>query len=278
MRDELARKHDALAACLRRLGSLAVAFSGGVDSTLLLRVAHDVLGDRALAVTASSETYPAAEGERAKELARDMGVRQAVIETSEIGIPGFADNPPDRCYHCKLELFTRVKRIAAEHGIEYVADGTNADDADDYRPGARAADELGVVAPLADAGLTKADIRELSRELDLPTWNIPARACLASRFPYGTRITADKLGQVEKAEEALRELGFEQCRVRHHGDVARIEVRPEDVQRLAAPPTAAAVTAALRRAGFRYVAVDLEGYRTGSLNEVLPGTERSNGS
>jgi pyridinium-3,5-biscarboxylic acid mononucleotide sulfurtransferase len=270
---ELSRKYEALTEQIAGLGSLAVAFSGGTDSTLLLRVAHDALGDGALAITAASETYPSAELAAAKELAAQIGATQLVMETSEIEIPGFKHNPPDRCYHCKHELFIKVRQLAAEHGVDNIADGSNADDTNDYRPGARASAELGVLAPLRDAGMTKADVRALSRELGLPTWNKPAYACLASRFPYGNEITAGKLTMVERAEAALHELGFEQCRVRHHDDVARIEVEPDQIGKLASPETAAIIVARVKEAGFQYVALDLEGYRMGSMNEALSSGE-----
>jgi len=263
-------KYDRLKTALDGLGSVCVAFSGGVDSTFLLRVARDVLGPKVLAVTASSETYPSAELKTAEELADAMGIEHVVISTSELTIPGFRLNPPDRCYHCKRELFAKVRQVAEQHGIAQVADGSNADDVNDYRPGARASEELGVLAPLRDAGLTKGDIRALSRELGLPTWNKPAYACLASRFPYGDEITPEALTMVERAEGVLHELGFGQCRVRHHGHMARIEVEPQLVQRLASSECAGAVVQRLKALGYRYVTLDLQGYRTGSMNEGLP--------
>ena len=198
-------------------------------------------------------------------------MRQVLVETDELGVEGFADNPPDRCYHCKRELFSVVARVAREHGIETVADGTNADDPGDWRPGLRAAEEMGVASPLREAGLTKADIRALSRELGLPTWQKPARACLASRFPYRHRITTEALRRVAAAEEFLADLGFRQYRVRHHGALARIEVAPEDIPRLAESDLRNRIVEAFKRIGYTYVTLDLEGYRTGSMNETLPG-------
>jgi len=263
-------KYEVLRESLSGLGSLAVAFSGGVDSALLVRVAHDVLGDKTLAVTAASSTYPTAEEEAARELAAGLGVSHVVIHTEELDIEGFKENPPDRCYYCKRELFTRIRQVAEERGIANIADGSNADDLKDYRPGARAVRELGVLTPLRDAALTKADIRALSHELGLPTWDKPAYACLASRFPYGTEITPEKLERVRKAEDVLRELGFRQCRVRDHEGVARIEVEPDRVSDLAGAETAGVVSRRFKEFGFDYVTVDLEGYRTGSMNEVLP--------
>jgi len=260
-----------LQAELRGLGSVVVAYSGGLDSTFLAAVAHDVLGTRALAVTACSETYPEWEREQAVEVAQARGWRHELMATSELGIPEFAANPPDRCYHCKGELFRRLWEIARREGIEHVADGTTADDLDDHRPGRRAAGELGVVSPLLSVGFTKAAIRKVSRDLGLPTWSKPAFACLSSRFPYGEAITAGKVAQVAEAEAFLRARGVHQYRVRHHGEVARIEVMPEDRKRLLEEPLCGELVATLKRLGFAYVTVDLEGYRTGSMNETLPG-------
>jgi uncharacterized protein len=255
--------------------SLLVAFSGGCDSTFLLRVARDALGDRAMAVTARSETYPSRECEEALQLARDMGVRHLTIDTSELSIEGFSSNPPDRCYFCKGELFQKLLEIAAEHGMRYVADGASLDDASDHRPGMRAARELGIVSPLKEAGLTKDDIRELSRMLGLPTWDKPSFACLASRFPYGEEITPEKLTMVEQAEDFLRSLGFRQVRVRHHDTMARIEVSEADIRRFLDDSVRQRVAAKLKEIGYTYVSLDLKGYRSGSMNEVLSQSERS---
>ena len=268
-------KYTRLQELVRGYGSLLVAFSGGLDSSLLVKVAHDALGDRALAVTALSPTYPSKECEAARALAHELGVRLEQIETGELEIAGFADNPPERCYFCKSELFGQLQEIARREGIAHVADGTNADDTGDYRPGMQAACELGVVSPLLEAGLTKDDIRALSKRLGLPTWDKPAAACLASRFPYGEQITSEKLAMVEEAENYLKELGFRQVRVRHHGGIARIEVTPAEIERLASTAVRDEVVHKLEAIGYHYVTVDCRGYRTGSMNEVLPGRERA---
>ena len=265
----LKEKSDRLRAMVRETGGMVIAFSGGVDSTFLAAVAAQELGERAVAVTALSPTYPAREQNEAAELAEQLGIRHETVDSNELEIEGFADNPPERCYFCKGELFDVLREVAVRHGIETIADGTNADDEQDYRPGRRAAAERGVVSPLLAAGLDKADIRALSRELDLPTAEKPAFACLASRFPYGSEITEAKLKAVDAVEEALRVLGFRQLRVRHHDDVARIEVEPAEIARLAAPGMREQVVKAVQAAGFLYTALDLEGYRTGSMNRGL---------
>ncbi len=278
--DELETKYERLLDCLAGYGSLLVAYSGGLDSSLLVRVAHDVLGDRVLAVTVSGPIYPQRERAQAEELAREIGVRQVTIEADVLAIEGFAGNPPERCYVCKRELLGRLLEVAREEGIAQVADGANADDPGDYRPGMQAARELGIVSPLMEAGLTKADIRALSKRLGLPTWEMPSSACLASRIPYGDAITREKLAMVEAAEDFLRGLGFRQVRVRHHGDVARIEVAADrstdvrsadEIERLASAPVREQVVHRLTEIGYHYVTLDCRGYRTGSMNEVLPG-------
>jgi uncharacterized protein len=263
---KLARLRD----LLRRTGGCAVAYSGGVDSSLVLAVAGEVLGDRCLAVIATSSTYARRECEAAVEWVREQGIPYEAIESEELDVPGFRDNPPDRCYHCKKELFTKVREQARAHGLHHVADGTNADDARDYRPGMRAARELGVLTPLLDAGLTKDDIRVVAREAyQLPMADKPAMACMASRFPYHNAITPEKLRQVEAIEAFLTEQGFEVYRARHHGDILRLELGPGETDRILRPALREACVRLAKSLGFVYVTVDLEGYRTGSMNEPL---------
>lgn len=257
---------------IRELGSVAVAYSGGVDSTFLMWVANDELADRAVAVTARSETYPKWEGEEALSIAETFGFRHLVVETSELAIPNFRHNPPERCYYCKTELFNTLRRIADEEDLRYLADGSTVSDCDDHRPGRKAAAEKGVVSPLIQAGLDKEDIRTLSREVGLPTWNKPAFACLASRFPYFEEITDEKLIRVEKAEQFLRSIGIRQSRVRNHGTVARIEVETSCIATLLGRKREE-VARYFRSLGFTYVTVDLDGYRPGSMNSVLTDSQ-----
>jgi uncharacterized protein len=262
-------REAALFARLRTLPSLVVAYSGGVDSAFLAWAAAEALGERALSVTADSASYPERHRSMALEVARRFHLRHEIIHTAELQRPEYRANAPDRCYHCKHELYSHLVRLAADRGFAAVADGSNADDRGDYRPGRRAAHEFGVISPLDEAGLTKADIRALSQRAGLPTWDEPASACLSSRIPYFSEVNETKLHAIEAAEDAMRALGFRIIRVRHHGEVARLEVSREELPRLLDAETSRAVDAAVRAAGFKYVAVDLRGYRLGSLNEGL---------
>lgn len=266
-------KYEALMEHLTSLESVLVAYSGGVDSTLLAFTAHVVLGERCLAVLATSDTYPESEVAYARSIAAELGLRLHEVETYELVDPAFRANGPDRCYHCKVELFGLLKTVAQAKGLACVADGSNADDTDDFRPGTRAAREFAIRSPLAEIGFTKADIREVAAMLSLPNWDKPSMACLASRFPYGEPITEERLQRVAGAERALHDLGLRQFRVRAHGDVARVEVEPEEMD--SAWRMRSMMAEAIKAAGFTFVAQDLEGYRTGALNEALSAEEKA---
>lgn len=265
----LLAKQAALFDRLASTGRLIVAFSGGVDSSYLAWAAHRVLGEDSLAVTAISASYPASHRAMAEKLVTDFGLPHRFVETREMERPAYRANASDRCYHCKSELFEILDGLVRELAFDHVAYGVNTDDTRDFRPGQRAAHEHDVLAPFLEIGLSKQEIRALSRAAGLPTADLPASACLSSRLPYGTEVTVERLRQVETAEERLRALGFRQVRLRHHGEVARIEVDPVELAQALDPAMARRVVAALKPLGFRYVALDLEGYRTGSLNEVL---------
>ena len=266
-------KYRVLQENLKALGSVAVAFSSGVDSTFLLKAAQEALGDKVIAVTASSCSFPKRELEEAKAFCEKNGIRQIIVESEELDIDGFRQNPKNRCYLCKHELFEKIWEIAKENGMNAVAEGSNMDDNGDYRPGLIAVRELGVSSPLRQAELSKAEIRELSREMGLPTWDKQSFACLSSRFVYGETINEKKLGMVDKAEQLLLDMGFHQVRVRIHGNIARIEVLPKEIAKIVEEENRTKIASKLKEYGFDYVTLDLLGYRTGSMNETLEDKE-----
>jgi uncharacterized protein len=272
-------KLDHLKKTLRDMGTVLVAYSGGVDSTFLAVTAHEVLGKNSLVVFAASPVAPPMEKEEAEALAHNIGLRFKIIESSEMSNPDFVANPPERCYYCKRELFSELKPIAQAEGLKWIADGTNADDLSDFRPGRKASAEAGIRSPLLEAGLTKAEIRQLSHAQGLPTWDRPASPCLASRIPYGIPVTAETLNKIARGEQYLHSLGLRQLRLRHHGDIARIELDPEDMDKIIKPEIRQDIVKHLKALGYKYVTLDLTGYRIGSLNEVLnlAGREGQNG-
>lgn len=267
-------KLNKLMESLSKLDGLAVAFSGGVDSTFLLKCAKDALGEKVIAITARSLSFPERELKEAREFALQNGIEHIVVDSEELDIEGFAQNPPDRCYICKNELFTKIIELAKDKGLKYVAEASNKDDEGDYRPGLKAVSELRVLSPLREAGLTKKEIRELSKEMGLKTWDKQSFACLASRFPYGETITREKLKMIDEAEQLLLDMGFKQLRVRCHGKLARIEADEEGLNRLLEKEVRNEIHEKLRKIGFSYVSADLKGYRTGSMNETLPASEK----
>ena len=267
--EELQKKVENLKQYIVGLGSLAIGFSGGVDSSLLVAVAHEVLGDRLIAVTGADASVPERELNEAVAFCKERGIRHIVCNVDPLKEEGYRNNSPDRCYFCKHGIFTEVRKIALENGIEYMAEGSNVDDIGDYRPGLRAAAELSVKSPLREAGLPKSEIRIISKVMGLPTWSKPAYACLASRFVYGEEITEEKLHMIDRAEQFLIEHGFFEERVRMHGNIARIEVPPEDIPRLAADEIREAVYDKFREIGFLFVTLDMKGYKSGSMNATL---------
>ena len=275
---EIEQKWDRLRSLLREMKSAVLAYSGGVDSSLLLKAASEVLGARLVVVTAYSETYPLAELAAAKEFAGSLGVIPRILHTAELASEDFVKNSTERCYFCKKELFGKLQQIAKNEGIPFIIDGSNTDDLKDYRPGSKAAGEFSVRSPLREAGFSKSDVRACARKLNLPVWDKPSLACLSSRIPYGTRITPKILTIIQSAEDCLHSLGYRQVRVRHHGDTARIEVERDEFERLLSGDTVQKVVTAFKQLGYTYICMDLEGYRTGSMNEGMGNTdsERTN--
>ncbi len=268
------QKWERLKTLLSEMDSAVLAYSGGVDSSLLLKAAVEVLGSRLVVVTAYSETYPLAELAAAKEFAETLGVTIRILHTAELKSEEFVQNPPERCYYCKKELFGKLRQIANDEGIAVLLDGSNTDDLNDYRPGARAAREFFVRSPLREAGFSKNDIRDCARMLNLPVWNKPALACLSSRIPYGTRITPEVLANIQSAEDILHTQGFRQVRVRHHGTMARIELDRSDFSLMLSAEMARKIAESFKQLGYTYVCLDIEGYRTGSMNEGLKGLQK----
>ena len=272
---QIERKWEHLKALLHEMKPAVLAYSGGVDSSLLLRAASEVMGPGLIAATGVSETYPAGELQSAKDFVRSLGVTHRILRTEELTSEDFVRNSPDRCYYCKRELFEKLRKIADTEGISVVIEGSNTDDLIDYRPGRKAAEEHAVRSPLVEAGFSKSEVRQLARGLELPVWDKPSLACLSSRIPYGTRITPGILKSIQTAEDHLRAHGFRQVRVRHHGDTARIEVDRAEFTKLLSDGVAERITAALKEIGYTYVCLDLAGYRTGSMNEAIKHRQES---